>query len=56
MARESESSRVANATQRLSGLHDGASVRCGTIHGSRPTIFAVPLAMSSTQTLRFVSL
>ena len=35
-----------------SGLHDGASVRCGTIHGSRPTTFALPLATSSTQTLQ----
>jgi len=31
------------------------SVRCGTIHGSLPTAFALPLATSRTQTRRLVS-
>src|SRR5438309_8454157 len=38
-----------------SGLHTGSSVRCGTIHGSLPAIFALPLATSSTQMRTFVS-
>src|SRR5262245_40565445 len=55
IARYSVFSRLANATHFESGLHDGCSVRCGTIHGSRPRIFALPLLMSMTHTLRLVS-
>ena len=36
-------------------LHKTFGVRVGTIHGSCPTFFGVPLAMSITHTLRSVS-
>src|SRR5215213_8804149 len=55
IARYSEFKRLANATYFESGLQLGCSVRCGTIHGSLPTILAAPLAMSITQTFRLVS-
>src|ERR1041384_1872661 len=55
MAWYNERSRLEYATHFESGLHTGFNVRCGTIHGSSPTIFACPLATSSTQTFRFVS-
>src|SRR5688500_16494975 len=55
MARYSELRRLAYATHFESGLQVGFSVRCGTIHGSLPTVFAWPLATSSTQTFRLVS-
>src|SRR4051812_19829626 len=42
--------RLAYATHFESGLQTGFNVRDGTIHGSLPTIFAWPLATSSTQT------
>src|SRR3954468_20661825 len=38
-----------------SGDHAGFMVRVGTIHGSLPTIFACPVATSTTHNLRFVS-
>src|SRR5215471_474216 len=44
---------AAYATYFESGLHVGFTVRCGTIHGSRPTIFPLPLSMSVTHTFRF---
>src|ERR1700704_2848113 len=50
-----ERSRLEYATHFESGLQTGLSVRCGTIHGSLPTTFALPLATSNTQTWRFVS-
>src|SRR5438874_4573925 len=50
-----ERSRLEYATHFESGLQTGFSVRCGTIHGSLPTIFALPLATSSTQTCKPVS-
>src|SRR5262245_52340859 len=43
------------ATHRPSGDHAGFIVRVGTIHGSLPMIFAVPVATSATHSLRFVS-
>src|SRR6187397_1228379 len=49
-ARYRELRRPAYATHFESGLHAGLSVRCGTIHGSPPMIFACPLARSSTHT------
>src|SRR6185503_391337 len=55
IARYSVLRRDANATHFESGLHDGASVRSGTIHGSLPTILAWPVAMSITHTFRLVS-
>ena len=56
--------RVIHRTQ-TAGVSDPLRIRtphriracaCGTIHGSLPTIFACPLATSSTQTFKFVSL
>src|SRR3954470_244585 len=55
IARYSEFSRAAYATYLESGLHDGFSVRCGTIQGSLPTILVSPLATSMTHTFRLVS-
>src|SRR5918993_5455704 len=55
MARYRVLRRDANATHFESGLHEGASVRSGTIHGSLPTILACPLVTSMTHTFRFVS-
>src|SRR5687768_1313867 len=55
IARYSEFNRLAYATYFESGLHVGCSVRCGTIHGSLPTVLAWPLATSMTQTFRLVS-
>src|SRR6266850_2723608 len=51
-----ERRRLAYATHFESGLQTGLSVRCGTIQGSFPTTFALPVATSSTQTCRLVSL
>src|SRR5437667_1898374 len=42
--------RLEYATHFESGLHVGLSVRDGTIQGSLPTSFAVPVATSTTQT------
>src|SRR6266849_1840946 len=50
-----ERRRLEYATHFESGLQVGLSVRCGTIHGTLPTILALPLATSSTQTCRPVS-
>src|ERR1019366_1359022 len=47
--------RLEYATHLESGLHTGSSVRDGTIHGSFPTTLAWPVATSSTQTFRLVS-
>ena len=38
-----------------SGLQTGFMFRSGTIHSSRPTTLACPVAMSTTQTFRLVS-
>ena len=37
------------------GLQTGFIVRCGTIHGSLPTSFCVPVVTSTTHAFRFVS-
>src|SRR6267378_8138303 len=50
-----ERKRLEYATHFESGLQTGLSVRCGTIQGSLPTTFALPLATSSTQTCSPVS-
>src|SRR5579863_6166622 len=55
MAWYSDLRRLAYATHLESGLHTGLSVRAGTIQGSLPTILALPLATSITQTFRLVS-
>src|SRR5437879_5099410 len=47
--------RLEYATHFEPGLQTGFNVRVGTIHGSLPTIFALPVATSSTQTCKPVS-
>src|ERR1700674_392008 len=51
-----ERSRLEYATHFESGLQTGFSVRCGRIQGTLPTILALPVATSTTQTCRLVSL
>src|SRR5262249_61279495 len=50
IARNREFKWAAYATQRESGLQVGNIVRVGTIQGSLPTCFALPLATSTTHT------
>jgi hypothetical protein len=46
---------LAWATYFESGLQTGSNVRAGTIQGSSPICFALPVATSRTQTFRLVS-
>src|ERR1700730_10027259 len=45
-----ERSLLEYATHFESGLQTGLSVRCGTIQGSFPTTFALPVTTSKTKT------